>query len=72
MVEGVRVGVVEEMVVGAVVVLPEVVMGVAALLWCTLSDRTTVGHILWDKEKNVSRSEVSLSVWLRLPWSSKH
>lgn len=48
MMEGVRVGVVEEMVVGAVVVvvLAEVVIGVAALLWCTLSDCMTAGHIL--------------------------
>lgn len=49
-VEVVRVGMVAEVVVGAVVVVVEVVgevvMGAAALLWCTLSDGVTAGHIL--------------------------
>lgn len=55
-VEVVRGGVVAGVVVGVVVavVVGEVVMGAAALLWCTLSDGATAGHILEDKEKDVS------------------
>lgn len=67
-VEVVRVGVVAEVAVGMVMtVVGQVVMGAAALLWCTLSDSATVGHILSDKEKAVSWVEVSLPAWLRLP-----
>lgn len=43
---------VAEVVVGAVmaVVVGEVMRGEVALLWCTLGDGASAGHILWEEE----------------------
>lgn len=72
-VEVVGPGMVAEVVVGTMmaVVVGVVVRGEAALLWCALSDGASAGHILREKEKNVSGRETGLHL-AETPWCSKY